>query len=720
MGNGCCKQEIENNPDGNPKDPQTEEQEKNDPAELRRWAKEGDATELERLLKRMPVKAIRSGAKKSEGIPEEEGHTALHFAAARGSLPCCELLVLYGAAVNAKGAKGATPLHATLDAGRRQVAHFLLEHGADINAKDSSGSSPFLCVLLSGRKRLATWLLQRCGGGPSPPSPAASSVALDVGAANKEGVSPLTVAARHGWWDLLEQLVGMAADPAQALNTRSGEGETPLGWALKYGTAGVLAGGELVRLASALLDKGASAVLPLFKEQIPPLCLAAATGEAALLAALRAKGASLEPEATKDIMGRNVLHYAAAKGRQSLCALLQSESVPGLTPASTDLAGNTPLHLAAQRGHADVARELLQRSDDPASAIMTPNREGVTVFHLFLKAGPAPESQEGVLWMLRQLSPEQAATPVGAKEIVIATPLLLAVGSHQEQVVAELLAAGHDPNQANTEGDTPLSRCLAGATAATAAADGAIFRLLVEKGAKMESASETCHPLLAICKNPLSRFSEAVVALLLDQAGGDPAAIPWAGRVDGAGRGPLHLAAMYDNAYMVRYLIEDVKMDVEAPSGEGLTPLMYAAWGCSSNAMRVLLNRRADPRVKDPTGASVLSYCLRLDRPESLACAAMLLMLGAPAEDCVDGRGEGLLHRAVRYGCSEFIRLWCRYGGNVCLLATTADAADDLPEALAEAGVAGAGGRGGPKEDYMDDKPEPFEAGWEAEGGWPL
>ncbi len=43
---------------------------------------------------------------------------------------------------------------------------------------------------------------------------------------------------------------------------------------------------------------------------------------------------------------------------------------------------------------------------------------------------------------------------------------------------------------ADTGGDTPLSRCLASATAETAAADAAIFKLLVDKGANMEVRKE--------------------------------------------------------------------------------------------------------------------------------------------------------------------------------------------------------------------------------------
>ncbi len=58
-------------------------------------------------------------------------------------------------------------------------------------------------MLSSGRHRLALWLLQRC------------RQELDVGAVDRGGVGPCTVAARHGWWDVLDKLVGLAADPTQ-------------------------------------------------------------------------------------------------------------------------------------------------------------------------------------------------------------------------------------------------------------------------------------------------------------------------------------------------------------------------------------------------------------------------------------------------------------------------------------------------------------------------
>eukprot|EP00983_Pelagomonas_calceolata_P048750 1141193-Pelagomonas_calceolata.AAC.3 len=75
---------------------------------------------------------------------------------------------------------------------------------------------------------------------------------------------------------------------------------------------------------------------------------------------------------------------------------------------------------------------------------------------------------------------------------------------------------------------------------------------------------------------------------------------------------------------------------------------------------------------------------MRLDKPESLECAALLLRGGAEPIDAVDLAGEGLLHRAVRYGASDFIRLWFRCGGNMGIKCSTKDENDacDVPTCI--------------------------------------
>lgn len=57
--------------------------------------------------------------------------------------------------------------------------------------------------------------------------------------------------------------------------------------------------------------------------------------------------------------------------------------------------------------------------------------------------------------------------------------MLLACGSHQVGAVKLLLDAGQSAVAANKAGETPLARCLASVTPATANADSQVFELLV-------------------------------------------------------------------------------------------------------------------------------------------------------------------------------------------------------------------------------------------------
>lgn len=115
---------------------------------------------------------------------------------------------------------------------------------------------------------------------------------------------------------------------------------------------------------------------------------------------------------------------------------------------------------------------------------------------------------------------------------------------------------------------------------------------------------------------------------------------------------------------------------------------------------QVLLNNGADPKLVDKGSKTPLSWCLALDKASTLGCAAMLLYMGAKPEDCKDTTGEGLLHRAVRYGASTFIGVWSRYGGNMLLTSTTDPDADDVPGAEEAAAVS---------VDAMDEEWDPFE-----------
>ncbi|GFR45476.1 hypothetical protein Agub_g6877 [Astrephomene gubernaculifera] len=715
MGAGCCKNIPEFNPDGAPKDPQTKEQKKEDAIELRRAARAADWQQMRLLLRRMPLQQICSGAKRDEGLEEETGNTALHFSVSINHLRGVRKLLRYGLPPNIPNQAGRTPLHAALEGGKLKAARVLMERSEEarakaakpipalVNQKDASGVSPLLSVVSSGRLRLTKEVLAL-----------AKDLGCEVewGTRDKEGNSLLLYAAKWGWFEELEAWLGRAAATATlVLNTQNKQGETVLGHVLHFAASGLLPPVRCGPLVIRLLAAGALPNLPAFPERVPLLNLAAAANDMGVYEVLVRKGA--DPLTCKDALGRTPLHYAGAKGACTVAADLVGK---GLKVYVRDTQGNTPLHLAAMRGQRKAVALLLERADDKKKALLTPNKSGLSAYHLALKAGPDDEAQDNSLSLIDTLGEDFTIPVIGRGKAVVDTPLLLAISGHQDRVVKALLGKGLSPNEANVRGELPLARVLSAATAATYENDATIFDALIGAGANMDAASETAHPLLAVCKNNLSKFAEKAVGVLTARCG----VLNWDKR-DEKGYTPLALAAYHDNAWLVRYLIDEVKVDpnddsqrsastapeVVGTTGslcctkqimmpgtvEGQTPLMCAAKGASVAATQLLLNRGARTDAVDATGRTALQHAMHMDRAASLQVAAALLQMGAapgqgvrvngPEEwkECIDLVGESWPHRAVRYGVAGFLPLWHCCGGKLELLATTADDADDMPGA---------------------------------------
>jgi ankyrin repeat protein len=70
------------------------------------------------------------------------GNKLLHQAATYNNVPATELLLKYGADINAKDGLGATPLHQAVISESWDVGRVLLDHGADVNTRWANGDSP--------------------------------------------------------------------------------------------------------------------------------------------------------------------------------------------------------------------------------------------------------------------------------------------------------------------------------------------------------------------------------------------------------------------------------------------------------------------------------------------------------------------------------------------------------------------------------------------------
>lgn len=159
-----------------------------------------------------------------------------------------------------------------------------------------------MCVMSAGRRKMATWLIENESTGLG---------GLELVALSAAGDSALLIAFRNGWFDMANTILDKAqGDPAAALNSPGTNRETALGWLLKWASTFALDTALLKRV----LDVGAQPNLPSFKEKVPPVCLAAAAGEAEALEMLLTAGADV---LACDGQKRSALHYAAAQGAQA-------------------------------------------------------------------------------------------------------------------------------------------------------------------------------------------------------------------------------------------------------------------------------------------------------------------------------------------------------------------------------------------------------------------
>ena len=122
----------------------------------------------------------------------QEGRTLLYGATFLGRKDVVELLLAYGADVNArKTGEDWTPLLYAVFLEQGAIVELLLANGADVNARFASGSTALHFAAARGRQDLTNSLLAK---------------GADVNAKDNEGQTPLAVAEEEGHTELVELL----------------------------------------------------------------------------------------------------------------------------------------------------------------------------------------------------------------------------------------------------------------------------------------------------------------------------------------------------------------------------------------------------------------------------------------------------------------------------------------------------------------------------------
>ncbi|MDH5761613.1 MAG: ankyrin repeat domain-containing protein [Nitrospinota bacterium] len=319
---------------------------------------------------------------------KKNGQTPLFDAVTGKDKDAIRMLLKRGADPNIQDRLGETPLHYAARESYVENFRILLDHGADLNIKNRDGDTPLLLAAVRGNpdmvKLLLSWdtdskfrklnsgidllhevrygkverIHQLLAQGVNP-----NSKDLDRRSWDLFGESPLFASVARKDKTIFNKLLARGGD----LNALSGNGETVLFWAARWGGLGVF---------KLLLTKG---VDPKIKNNSGDTLLhwAASGGNFEIVKMLLIQGA--DPNALNKA-GESPLFFASRERHHSkprtkefiktVKILLGKDADPNIT----NFVGDTPLHTAVKWKHKEIVRMLLEKGANP-NAI---NKDGET------------------------------------------------------------------------------------------------------------------------------------------------------------------------------------------------------------------------------------------------------------------------------------------------------------------------------------------------------
>jgi ankyrin repeat protein len=404
--------------------------------------------------------------------------------------------------------------------------------------------------------------------------------AADVNAAHPDGMTALHWAVQRRDLEMMNVLLGAGAQPSLANRT----GATPLYLAVTNGDAAAIA---------RLLDAGEDANAVLTGQGETALMLASHSGNPAAVKLLLDRGA--EPN-IQQFRGQTALMWASAEGHAEVVELLLARGAdPGLSTAAAAKAerrppgGMTALLFAARQGRLDAARALLdggadidQAGADTTSPLLIAVVNGhYDLAQLLIERGASPNVADA-----NGRTPLYAAVDLRNVQWSQAPAPELPQAAHLA-MITKLLDAGADPalkitGKVGHRGSFDMRWAdLLGGTAFSRAAwngDIEVMRLLLARGADPNVVTE-----------------QGETALLLLAGAGWPLG-------QGYIRSEEEITAALD------LLVEELAMDVNAATTEGITPVLGAIFKGDNFVVQYLVDHGARLDVKDAKGRGVIEW----------------------------------------------------------------------------------------------------------------
>ncbi|KAM0513582.1 hypothetical protein ACHAPE_007632 [Trichoderma viride] len=330
---------------------------------------------------------------------DQEGKTALHFAATSGSLQTVKLLCSNNASITATTHEGVTALHYAAAAGQVDMIEYLIKGGVDINSKSKVMGTPLMSAASTNRRDAAKFLLHngakvdlvteecRCHSALQTAAAIGSEflvqVFLEAGADPNtfggEYGSPLCAAARAGNIIMARQLLEAGAD----VDYSKGLNGTALEWAIDWhkttdsmrillehkANVNIPSNGEHGTPLIAAISKDRFEHVKILLEHGADPNLSSSRGETPFQAALRSGSRDM-----LNILLENgaQLVFKAQWGRGPLSTAISSKSLdllpylwehPDVDFNERDVVGRTPLLLSALHG-VDLIKDLQDHGAD--------------------------------------------------------------------------------------------------------------------------------------------------------------------------------------------------------------------------------------------------------------------------------------------------------------------------------------------------------------------
>lgn len=304
-----------------------------------------------------PMEEIRDVLERSDPLwktassVDSKGRTMLHVAIGQSRADLVQLLLEFGASVEARSQSGSTPLEAASASGETLISELLLARGAATERAEDSSLGPSHLAAGNGHVEILKLLL---------------SQGANIDALTKDGNTALHIAVEERRRDCVRVLLSSGARTDIG---NSEDADTALHIAARSGDE------QLVRL---LLHKGANKdVRNRFGKTAydvaaehghvrlfdalrlgDKLCRAASQGDVRMIQRLLEHGAGING---RDQHGWTALHRAAFKGWSDAVRALIDK---GIEVDAKDEDGYTALHCSVESGHLDVVELLVKKGAD--------------------------------------------------------------------------------------------------------------------------------------------------------------------------------------------------------------------------------------------------------------------------------------------------------------------------------------------------------------------